>query len=84
MFILGEPVERDNGIIGLMRSGIKRTDKAPIATDFHIKAGDITKFYFKNGEFQYRIRYDEDWVRWNVENEFSLKPMRYTDYSKLS
>lgn len=48
-------------------------DQAPIATDFHIKAGDITKFYFKNGEFQYRIRYDEDWVRWNVENEFSLK-----------
>lgn len=84
VFTLGESIERDNGIIGLMRSDIKRMDQAPIATKFHIKAGDITKFYFKNGDFQYRIRYDEDWIRWNVENKFLLKPMRYTDYSKLS
>lgn len=56
----------DQNIKGLLRDDLDIFRVADIGEKFtKIFAGDLTKFYFKNGDFQYRIRYDEDYVWFN-------------------
>lgn len=83
--VKGEKIIKNHHIIGLLRSDIKYFRQAPIIECFlPFKAGDITKFYFYSGDYQYRIRYDEDWVRWNQSKEDPLPPIFGTDFSQLS
>lgn len=70
---------------GLLRKDIDEFRTFPIIEKFtRIFVGDITKFYFRNGDFQYRIRYDEDynWFNQNRESGNITKPLNGTDWSK--
>ena len=83
----GPKIITNHKIQGLLRNDIFIIRKVPLVERFDIQVGDITKFYFHNGDFQYRVRYDEDWVRSNEERDNKkeyVEPLYDTDFSKLS